>query len=226
MFVLSQQGNAMYRVVATLLTFALVMWTVSVHTTAEAANLTSVSNTLTDSDISAVSDHDIEFTVPANGTGIDASTEEIVVTFVGGFDLTGVTDADIDLLVGGSPQTLAGAPSGATWGVTVDAVGDTITFEADTASIGTSTAVQILIGTNAGGSNQITNPGSAGSYEVQIQMPDDYGETEVAILDNVEVTASVDTNFEFLVNGFASSGIDINGTSTTGTSSATELPFG
>jgi hypothetical protein len=227
MFVLSQQDNAVYRVVATLLILALVMWTVSVHSTAEAANLTSVSNTLSDSDISAVSDHFIEFTVPANGTGIDQTGEQIVVSFVGGFDLTGVTVADIDLIVAAADQTLAASPSGTTWGVTVDAGADTITFEADSATIATSAVVQIEIGTNAdSGTNQITNPGSQGSYEIQIQLPDDYGETEVAILDNVVVTASVDTNFEFTVNGFATAGIDINGTSTTGTSSATALPFG
>ena len=179
----------MLQVLSLTLTLAVIFWSLGAYHYGfvHAASLTSVSNTLSDSDISAVSDHDIEFTVPANGTGIDAGGETIVVTFDSGFDLTGVGVADIDLIVDSTDQTLAASPAASTWGVVVNAGADTITFTADAStSIGTSTAVQILIGTNAaGGTNQITNPGSAASYEIQIDLPDDSGVTEVAILDDV-----------------------------------------
>ncbi|NCO62191.1 hypothetical protein GW879_01920, partial [Candidatus Kaiserbacteria bacterium] len=53
----------------------------------------------------------------------------------------------------------------------------------------------------------------------------DTGRTRVAIVDTVLVTASVDTTFDFTVSGLATS-TAVNGTSTTGLTTATTIPFG
>ncbi|MCA9366208.1 hypothetical protein KC722_01370 [Candidatus Kaiserbacteria bacterium] len=226
MFVISHQSDAMYRAVATLVTFALLLWVLGLHSQAEAANLTNVKDRLSDSDIGAVSNHSIEFVVPTGSTGIDATTEQIVVSFPTGFNMGSVAFGDVDLAVNGVDQTLAAAAAGATWGATVS--GQDLILEADTATVGANATVTIAIGTNAtGGTNQITNPSSATSSEITITMPDDVGKTRVVILDNVLVTAAVDTVFQFTVAGIATAGWGINGTSTTiGTSSATAIPFG
>jgi hypothetical protein len=184
-----------------------------------------MSDTLSDSDTGVVSDHTIQFTLPSDTTGIDATGEQIIVSFPAGFNLGSVAFGDVDLVVDSVEQTLAAAASGGTWGATVS--GQDLILETDTATVASSTTVEIQIGTNAsGGTNQITNPGTPGSYEIIITLPEDSGTTEVVILDDVVVTATVDTIFDFTVAGFASTGIDINGTSTTATSSATALPFG
>ncbi|MCA9366631.1 hypothetical protein KC722_03570, partial [Candidatus Kaiserbacteria bacterium] len=71
---------------------------------------------------------------------------------------------------------------------------------------------------------------SGGSYEIDITSGTgangDAGHTRVAILDNVDVTAQVDTTFDFVVSGVNTIGASVNGTSTSATSSATEIPFG
>jgi hypothetical protein len=53
----------------------------------------------------------------------------------------------------------------------------------------------------------------------------DSGHTRVAIVDNVLVTASVDTTFTFTVNARATS-TTVNGQTTTKSSSSTTIPFG
>jgi hypothetical protein len=189
---------------------------------AGAAALTDVSDTLSTSEPGVPSDHTIEFTittaVPAGGT--------ITVTFDDDFDLTGVGVADIDLIDDSSSLTLAGAPSGATWGV--DITGQVITFESGTGEIATSSVMEVLIGTNAdGGANQIENPATPDvAYDVFIDTSaGDTGATKVAIVSAVEVTATVNTILDFTVAGVAA-GQTVNGTTTTGVATATEIPFG
>lgn len=53
----------------------------------------------------------------------------------------------------------------------------------------------------------------------------DTGRTRVAILDNVDVTAIVNTSLTFTVSGLATS-TAVNGTSTTGSTTANAIPFG
>lgn len=76
------------------------------------------------------------------------------------------------------------------------------------------------------GGGKITNPTSTGSYVVRIHgtQPNN-GDTRVAIIDDVTVTASVDTNFTFSISPVAS-GTDINGATTTFDSATTSMNFG
>jgi hypothetical protein len=191
----------------------------------EAANITSVSDTLSDSDPSAASNHEIVFTTP---TGVSAG-QTIVITFEpGSFDLSSIDAGDIDLATTTEMSLVDGAPSGGVWGVATTS--NTITFTSGSAAIGPNATVTIEIGNNATfggvGNGFIVNP-VAGPYEINFSVGNgaDTGTTLVVILDNVDVTASVDTVFTFSVAG-VNAGQSVNGTTTTGTTTATEIAFG
>jgi hypothetical protein len=231
MFKQSTHVDSLHRVVAMLVATAVLALSVGVFNNAQAANLAVISNTLSDSDVSALSNHTILFTVPTSSPGVTAgggSAGRITVTFPAGFNMGSVGVGDIDFAINGTEQTLAGAPSGATWGVTI--VGQELRIESGTGVVTANQTVRIRVGTNAvtggAGTNQVTNPGSVNSYEFLVTAgAADSGRTRVAILDNVVVTAIVNTSFVFTVNGMGTS-TAVNGTSTTGGTTATEIPFG
>tara|TARA_B100002051_G_scaffold109346_1_gene104198 strand:- start:11307 stop:12419 length:1113 start_codon:yes stop_codon:yes gene_type:complete len=198
----------------------------------EAANVLTLSDTLSDSAPSVASNHEITFVTPS---GV-ANGETITIDFSDGpFVFGSVDETDIDVLDDSSNLTVAADCSG------VDEVSAsstsgvlTITFcSGDGASIPVNGTTTILIGTNAtfGGDTgdadaQITNP-VAGSYEIPVTAgSSDTGETRVAIVPNVQVTASVDTRFTFTVSGVAG-GQTVNVADITdGSTSATEINFG
>jgi hypothetical protein len=208
---------------------AIILWSLGFPTLqfAQAANVTTFSNTLSDSAPNVVSDHTIEFVTP---TGV-AAGETITLTFNAAFTGIAALDfADLDLDINGATTTLAAAPSGATWGATTSATG--ITFTSGTGVVGAGQAVEIRIGLNAdGGDTQITNPVTAGvSYEINTSVGNgaDTGVTRVAIVEAVTVTATVDTIFTFTVAG-TPAGTDVNGVGgdeTGGVTTATGIPFG
>lgn len=193
---------------------------------AQAANVTSFSDTLSDSGPSVASNHTITFTTP---TGV-LNGEEVTVDFSDGpFVIGSVAFGDIDVSVEGTGDLTLAADCTGTEQVGASFSGTTLTLEFCTgeggliAANGTST---IEIGTNAdGGTNQITNPG-IGSYEINLTAgPSDSGATRVAILQTVTVTASVDTLFTFTVDGVAGNET-VNGTTTGATTTPTTIPFG
>jgi len=236
MFVLSHQDNALFRAIATLVTIALVLWGVGMHVhSAQAANLTDVSNTLSDSAPGVVANHEIAFTIPTGSNGIDAVGEQITVTFPTGFNLStsSVAFGDVDIEINTTDETIVDGltPAANQWGF--DITGQVLTLESGggTAVASAGDDIVIKVGDNAdGGTNQVTNhptPDTA-AYEFVIDVAgsQDTGRTRVVIVDTVLVTAQVDTSFNFTVSGFATAGIAVNGTSTTGTTTATTLPFG
>jgi len=197
------------RVVATLVACSVVLWSIGVNTTAQAANLVSVSNTISDSDPGATAAHTIRFTIPT-GSGL-APTDTITIDFSDGpFGGVG-TLVSTDVVV--TPGTLANFAAGAT----------SISFNGITASAGQEVIVAIADG-------KITNPVTAvpQSYEIVVDTgatTTDTGKTRVAIIDNVLVTAIVNTSFDFTITGLATS-TAINGTSTTGSTTPTLINFG
>lgn len=217
--------------VACVVGMALLLWSLGIPTfisNVEAASLTTVSDTISDSDRGVVSNHTIRFTTP---TGL-VPGETILVTFPGTFTFpgSGFDFNDMDVTDDGTEITLANTPSGAVWGVATTS--STILFTTSGSNVSSSSVIVIEIGTNATsgatGNSQITNPASAGSYEITIGgSMQDSGATRVAIIDDVLVTASVDTTFTFTISGVAT-GTAINGgaTSTTGSTTATSIPFG
>lgn len=230
MYVYKRQVT-MQRGIATLLAIALVLWGIGAHmfTTVEAANLTYVKDTLSDSNPNTVSNHTIQFLSP---TGVVAG-QNITITFPAGFNIatSGVGFADVDLAVNGTDEVLAATPAGATWGVSTSSQDLIIT--SGTGTIAPNATVTIEIGTNAtfgvSGTNRVTNPNATTSHEFTITTAGgaDVGQTRVATLGNVLVTANVNTTLTFTVSAVIG-GSTVNGSPTTTTASSTSnaLPFG
>ncbi len=223
----TQNSFTLLQATAAVSTLAIILWTIGVPTFrfAEAANVTSYSDVLSDSTPATVSNHTITF-VTSTGT---VAGDTISLTFESGFTGIGSLLAnDLDLAINGVDQSLIdGAASGPDWNVT--AAGSVIDIQSGTSTIGANATVTIEIGLNAtfatSGDSQITNPG-VGSYYIQAAVGAvDTGETRVAIVNAVTVTASVNTIFNFTVDG-VSNGLDVNQASTTGTSTSTSIPFG
>ncbi len=209
---------------------AILLWSVGLPSFrfAEAASVTSLSDTLSDSAPSVGSNHTLTFVTPngiANGSTITISLAN------GPFVLGSTTFADIDVLDDSTNLSVA-AGCGGSEEIGFSTSTNLITLEfcsGDGASIAPLGTTTILIGNHASfgttGTNQLTNP-TVGSYEIDITAgASDTGSTRVAIIAPVVVTAAVDTSFTFTVAGLGG-GTDVNGLVTTGTSTATAIPFG
>ncbi len=230
---MSRTTNAfsILQVVALISSISLLLWSLGFPTFkfAQAANIVTVTDTLSDSAPSVVADHTIQFVTP---TGV-ANGETITVDFSDGpFTVGSVDFTDIDVLDDTNDLTLAADCTGADEvGAAFSGTTLTLTFCAgDGASIPANGTTTIKIGTNATfgvtGDQQLVNP-VAGSYAIAITAGSaDSGTTMVAIVPNVTVTASVDTIFTFTVAGVAG-GQTVNGADITdGTTTATAIPFG
>ncbi len=230
MFVLSNT-HAAYRGVATLVAVALALWTLGVHMhQATAANIVVVSDLLTDSAPNASSSHTIVFTTP---TGV-VNGGYIEIEFTDGPFINGAVDhTDVDIASTTGDFTVAANCGAADEVSAVFTAGPTLTLTfcpGDGGYLSAGATTTIEIGTNAtadvAGDQQLTNPGTIRSYEINIDANNvDSGATRVAVVDTVTVTAQVDTSFDFTVSGLATSTV-INGTSTSGSSTAIALPFG
>ncbi len=219
------------RAITCIVGLAMILWSLGLPTFingASAANLTTVSDTLSDSDRGVVSNHTIRFTSP-NGI---MSSSTVRLTFPAGFTLPGAgfNFNDLDVTSNGSDILLGATAQGSQWAV--GTTSSTITLTTSGANVSSSSVIVVKIGTNATsgatGDSQITNPAAAGSYEITIDgTMTDFGATRVAIIDDVDVTANVDTSFTFTISGVAT-GTAINGSATTtaGSSTATSIPFG
>ncbi|MCA9357671.1 hypothetical protein KC902_00230 [Candidatus Kaiserbacteria bacterium] len=215
---------------AAIVATAIIFWSLGLPTFrfAEAANVTTFSNTLSSSAPAAAADHTIAFTTP---TGV-ANGETITVDFSDGPFVVGSVDfTDIDVATSSGEFSLAADCSGSEMASAAFS-GTTLTITmcaGDGSLIAANGTTTIEIGTNATnqtlGDQQLTNP-AAGSYEINLTAGSvDTGATRVAIVETVTVTASVDTQFTFTVTGVAG-GQTVNGETTGGTTTATTIPFG
>jgi hypothetical protein len=219
-----------YRAIAVVTTFALLAWTLGLPSwiqKAHADNVASFTDTLSDSDIGVDAIHTLQFTT---ANAMTAGQEFRIYFDEAGsnFDFTGVTDTDLLANASGfTPVNTCGAGTDE-----IDlSVGANyiagIVCPTDTVPAGTIT-MQI------GDTNKINNPNlpTADSYVISLQGYGatpiaDEGDTRVAIIDNVTVTASVNTIFTFSINP-VNAGVTVNDdlVPTTGTSTATTVPFG
>jgi hypothetical protein len=225
---IGRNATKLQRAIALVLGLAIFLWATGAPSWlpfARAAALTTISDTLSDSDLSATSDHAWAFTTTAaldqNDTivfTLDPTTSLFLINNLSSADVTGESGLDVVAACGGGSNELTMATTSVTITLTVCA-GDTIAAGAKT-----------LTFDNA----RIRNPGVADSYIMRVRTTNDgsttrdQADTRVVILDDVLVTASVDTIFEFTVAGVAANQT-INGdsgTTTAITTTATALPFG
>jgi hypothetical protein len=215
---------------AVIVGLAIILWSLGLPSFrfAAAANVTSFSDTLSDSAPAVASNHTITFTTP---TGV-ANGQTVTVDFSDGPFVIGSVDfTDIDVSIEGigdinleascTTEPASAAFSGTTLTITL--------CSGNGASIAANGTTTIKIGTNAThqttGDAQLTNP-AIGSYEINLTAgASDTGSTRVAILQTVTVTASVDTLFTFTVAGVAGNET-VNGTTTGATTTPTTIPFG
>lgn len=209
---------------------ALFLWSTGLPTLfryAEASSITSASDVISNSAPSAVSNHTIAFTSASDM----AAGDTITITFPEFFVLPAMAFDDVDITASGTDQTVAAANGSGIWGAVFSGQILTLTSPNDEVNA-SNTPFVIEIGTNATfgvtGDAQITNPATTTSYRIDIggTMPDS-GQVRVAIIDQVTVSASVDTTLSFSVSG-VDAGLTVNGspTTTVATSTSTTLPYG
>lgn len=209
---------------------ALFLWSTGLPTlfrTAEAASITNASDTLSSSAPSLASNHTIAFQTPSGM----AAGQTIAITFPAEFTIPALGVEDFDLTASGTEQTISSSNGSGVWGVSTSS--QTITFTSPSnVPQASSTAFSIEIGTNAlsggTGNTQITNPSATTSHAIDIAgtMPD-LGQVRVAIVNQVVVSANVDTSLTFTVSGVnSSSTVNGSATTTSATTTSTALPFG
>ncbi len=140
--------------------------------------------------------HHVVFTTPS---GV-AEGETVTLTFASDFDTSSLVEDDIDVEDDDTELTTAADCSGSEQ-VAISIASDVVTLEVcagDGGAIAATSVVEVEIGTNATasgtGSNQITNPTSAGTYFLSIAGT--FGDTGSIALpigsdDSVAVTATV-----------------------------------
>ncbi|MEN9560828.1 MAG: hypothetical protein RIQ56_101, partial [Candidatus Parcubacteria bacterium] len=224
-------GQLFFNKVAVLLIVSLLLWAFgapSFRFTANAAAFTNISDTLSDSDLSVSSAHTLRFTV---NTALDTAggSDTIFIHFDptgNAFNLLNVGADTIGSEIGMDVVSACGVGASEFQAATTS---DTLTLtlcSGDT--VATSTILSFKTGTTT-----ITNPGTAASYVIRVTSRDqgnasltlDTADTRVAIIDDVVVTAAVDTSFTFTVAGLAS-GTTVNGTTTSTTTTATAIGYG
>ena len=218
-----------------LLIVSLLMWSWSFSpfwvSRAEAAQLTSVSDTLSNSNNSAKSNHTVKFTTQSAVT----ASSTITVNFGLSFQTTttpafsAVTPTDYDFTTSTVEMVVAGGncPGTGTTKFEITSITTgvfTFTHCNGTDALAATTPVTIKIGTNAVlngfGVAQIANPPVTGSYVVGVTSGADNADARVAILPNVTVTASVATNLTFTITGVASGQANANDGGTTSITTA------
>jgi len=171
---------------------------------AQAAALTSKSDTMTRLQASTAANHTIEFTTP---TGVPASGT-ITISFPAGFNMNSLDYQDLDLEDDTTDLALAGTPSGTTWGAALSS--QDIVFTNGSAAVAGGSTMTVEIGTNATfgttGDTQITNHATPAEYTISIATSSgDSGDINIRILadDSVNITATVDESINFSISDVA-----------------------
>lgn len=183
--------------------------------TANAASVTSFSDTLSTLTASTAANHEIKFVTPGGLT--DGQT--ITLTFDADFTgLGSITEDDVDFATGSSnncvsatftEQATATSPSGATYGVGI--AGQVITLTSGTGDVTADRCVRFRIGTNATnsgtGANRISNGVAANAHSVAVNVNSgtDTGTAAIDIIadDSVNITATVDPTITFTISDVA-----------------------
>ncbi len=191
----------------TVLTLALLLAQLPVYfKVAEAASLTSISDTMSSVTVSTSSSHVIRFTTP---TGAGQNTDTITITFPSDFNFTGKTIGTVTFTHGAttgaeSTETLAASADGSSWGAAFSGTQNrTLTLTAPTDGVG---AAELLAGDKViltYTSASSVNPSTPGSYVIGIAGTfGDAGSTTVNILanDQVSIAAEVSQSLTFTIS--------------------------
>lgn len=232
MFSPSRRCALRHRYVSTSLIFACILWATGlpVLTRALALQISDFSDTLSTSKPGVGANHTILFTTPS---GVPADGSTIDVDLPVGFDVSLITEDDVDIADDGVELT-TGAVCGAVQ-ASVSVSLQTVSIAVCSGgggAIAPGSVVRIKIGDHAVesgiGAEQIVNSPALGYHEIGVGgTMEDAGYTGVVIMESVTASGEVETYFGFSVGGVVF-GESVNGdlTLTTGTTTATSVPFG
>jgi hypothetical protein len=213
--------------IALLLILTIVLWTTGMPFSlshAHAANVSQFSDTLSTSNIGTISKDVIQFTTATStfaGSTIKIQLDPVGSAFVEYYSAATTTDitatgftevADVGSCAGGNTAYPTASYNNGT--------DENLTFTVCPGATITPGTITITVGAVT---KLWQNPSASGSYRI-VLSGGQTGETRVAILQNVTLTAAVNTAFTFTVTGLATS-TNVNGENTTETSFATQLPF-
>ena len=207
--------------IAVALLVSTVTWAVGLpvlFNTASAAQVSSISATASSSVPSAATNYTIRYTsttTVAAGQTISFAFDPGAATFsVAALVTTDITTSGMNIVSG-----CAAGTNDVTSSFTASPAVITLTVCAGSTVV---PGAKIINFSN----NRITNSATPGSYIVRIGgTQTDKGDTRIAIVNQVTVTASVDTTLTFTVAGVASGGL-VNGETISTTTTATAIGFG
>jgi hypothetical protein len=222
---------------AVLLIVSVLFWAFGVPTwikPAQAAYLTEISDTLSSSENSTLAEHAIRWTTSTSTVAtdqikiqLDPSTNAFSQSF------STATSTEIMMYDDGTAIEVVNAADCAAG--KVSAIGNYNNGSDENLTLtlcsGTTIAADSDILLDVGSTTKLwTNPGSYGSYVIEVSASGSKstsGETQVAIISRVTLTAAVSSTFTFEING-VNGGTSVNGTTTTAAinTTATTLPFG
>ena len=221
---------------ALLLIVSIFLWSIGaplLFQRAHAASLTSISDTLSTSNLGTPSAHTIQFTsnaAIATGQSIIYQLDPVGSAFCESF--SSATSTDFAFYAGATSYAVV---TTCTAGNQFSAVGNynngtnenlTLTLCGGATPITATTTLTLGVATSSVTKLWI-NPAGAGSYRILIGGTQaNSGETRVAVLQNVTLTASVNTSFTFTVTGLATStALFGNNATSSASSTAIALPF-
>lgn len=226
---------------AVVLTLAVIFWATGLPLllrSASASQVSFFSDTLSDSNLGALATHTIVYTntsaiYPNDSIKVSLDPAGTSPSGTSAFTeaFSSATTTDITLQGGATTYSVV---SSCTVGNQVSAIGNynngsdenlTLTMCPGAALIATSSTVTLVVGA---ATKLWTNPSVTGSLVIRLGGTNaNSGDTRVAVLQNVTVTASIDTTFTFTVTGLASgSTLTAQSTTTSTTTSATAIGFG
>lgn len=221
------------RPMVAVLILALLMWSFGLPSwiaSAQAANVGNFSDTLSNSAPGEDATHTLEFTL----VNAVSAGESILITFdpeTSAFDASAITEDDLVFTTdpgGAIPvrdqlSSCTASRNAYLSSVTADEVEITMCPDVSSA-IDAGDVVTIVVGDDGG--NQVINPTDVQSYVIRLGgTMTDSGDTRVAIVDLVTVTAVVETIFDFSVHGLDTTDM-FTGEVVTGSTTATSIPFG
>ncbi len=196
----------MSRALSVLLACAILAISIFPFSFAEAAAITSASDTMSSLTVSATSTHTIRFTTP---TGANQNTDTIIITFPSDFNFTSKTIGTVSFTHGATTgaettETLAASASATAWGAAFSSTQNRVlTLTAPTDGTGAAVLApgdKIIITYDA--TNSI-NPSTPGSYTIAISGAfGDSGDITVNILttNQVDITATVPQSLTFSIS--------------------------
>lgn len=221
-------GESIPAQIAFLLILSVLFWSMGLPTMlsqAKAANVSLFSDTLSTSNIGTISRHVIAFTTPtttpAGGT-FKIQLDPVTSAFYEYYSTATTTDITVTGFTHVADATACSVAASEAYAVGNynDGSDENLTFTVCPSDNIPAGPIVITVGAVT---RLWENPAAASSYRI-VLSGSQTGETRVAVLQNVTLTAAVNTAFTFVVSGLATS-TDVNGENTTQTSFATQLPF-